>query len=59
MKILAAKIIGDNLEKMLKRTDKESLGLVAGLADGWREAQVESPQISVFDARFCSFWFCF
>merc|ERR1719222_93575 len=28
-----------NFEKMLQRTEKESLGLLAGMVDGWREAQ--------------------
>ena len=31
------------LERMLQRNEKENLALMAGLADGCREAQVESP----------------
>ena len=38
-----------SMEKMLQRSEKESLGLLAGLADGWKEAQVESHfRFSVF-----------
>ena len=35
-----------NFEEMLQRTEKESLDLLAGMVDGWREAQVKSPSCS-------------